>query len=448
MRCAALLAVVLAGAACGDNARQEPVLTARSGSRLALQWYGYADGTRQPEANELYDTLLHTRCAVRPWEDGVVRCVPVADDAVFTDAACTTMIGRGLTIDEPTHFLVRALVDDEVRPVRLYQAGDEVDAVDQFFHQQGETCLGPFFNPPGITYHEVLGEIAAVDLVAIHDGELGDGRLALRVRETDDGVWLPLGLRDRELDVACTAVPRPDGGATCEPAEAAPAEYFRDPACAEPVVVVSEEAPVPAIARLVEPAGCARYHAVGAELSTSLYRRDGETCRPATVAPPSRVFAVDAALELPALERTVETLGDRRLQRIIVDDGAVRVFDQRLFDTAMRADCRRHRFDDDVTRCIPATVATALRLFTPTCVVAVDVAELPVRACERPEFAATTAAAGLQLHAIGAPVVGPLHHWSGGQCRPYAVADGFELHALGPALDPTAFMAALYFGER
>src|SRR5207244_4464527 len=78
------LALVLC-AACGDDLRRDDVLAATSGSRLALQLYRYEDGTEQPDPIELYDKQEHTKCAPQTWHDGIVRCTPIADDAVFID---------------------------------------------------------------------------------------------------------------------------------------------------------------------------------------------------------------------------------------------------------------------------------------------------------------------------------------------------------------------------
>lgn len=442
------LAIVALCAACGDDRPPAPVLGAVSGSRLALQWYGFPDGVRQPEPDEFYDRALHARCSPRAWADGVVRCVPEADQAAYLDDACTQPVGRGVAIEEPTHFIGYDLVDDELRPARLYIAGDELDTVKRYYLRLGGECFGPYLDPDDVHYHGVLGELGGGDLMTLHERTEGDGRLALRLRESEDGMRVPLGLRDQALDADCAATLRDDGEVRCEPVDAAPALYFRDPACAEPVVAVSGNGEPPALARVSAPSGCADYRAVGEELATPLYRREGDTCTPVAIVPPPRVFALAAPVELMALQRTLEP-GGGRLQRVLLGDGELQVFDDVLHDTATRADCRRHDFDgEDGIRCVPAALANAFELYTPTCAVAVDVALLPQRSCRRPAFAAASTAAGLELHAIGDRAAEPLHTWNFGPCRPYVAAPGNTVHLLGPAIDPTAFAGALYYGER
>lgn len=445
MRWLAALAIC---AACGDDRPPAPVHGAVSGARLALQWYGFPDGVRQPEPDEFYDRVLHARCAPRAWVDGVVRCVPDADQAAYLDDACTQPVGRGVSIEEPTHFIGHDLVDGQLWPARLYIAGDELDTVKRYYLRLGSDCQGPYFDPEDVQYFGVLGELGGGDLVALRERTEGDGRLALQVRESDDGMRVPLGLRDQALDADCAAVVRDDGEVRCEPIDATPATYFRDPACAEPVVAVGGGDEPPALAQVTEPSGCAAYREVGDELAPALYRREGDACTPVAIVPPPRVFALGAPVAPLPLERTLEP-GGGRLQRVVLGDGEMQVYDDVLYDHATRADCRRHRFEgEDGVRCIPAALAAAFLLYTPTCAVAVDVTLVPQRSCRRPAFAAATTAAGLELHAIGDRAGEPLHVWNFGPCRPYVATPGTTVHLLGPAIDPTAFAGALYYGER
>ncbi len=206
--------------------------------------------------------------------------------------------------------------------------------------------------------------------------------------------------------------------------------------------------PVPAVARVVEASGCARYHAVGAEIEPPLYRRDGEACGQTSLDPPQRLLAVGAPIDLAPLQRTVEDVPDRRLQRIVLSDDQLRFADDRLFDEATRTECVRAAFGD-VTRCIPASVATASALFAPGCAVEVRVAETPQRSCERIAFATAVTDEGMEIRAIGDRLPGPLYHVGGtGQCQPYASSPGNVLRALGPPIAPEAFVSAVSYGER
>lgn len=445
-------------AACGDDARHEDdLLTATSGARLALQKLRYDDGTEQATADEFYDTELHARCAPRPWLDDAVRCVPVVDDAVYTDAACTTLVGRARTPGEPVLFLAHATAGEDVRPARLVRAADPIDPVAQYFELRDGACTGPFPSPEEpIRYFAVGDELDGASLVPIRDVEIGDGRLGVQIRESDDGARVPSGLRDRELGVACSPARGGDGGVRCAPAGAASASHFRDPACREPVVAVATDAPVPAIAAVAEPSGCTGYRAVAGELpSTAIYRRDGAACVPAPAPAGARLFATGAAIELAPLEREVEDAPERRLQRIILTTGlatglapgGLRFLDDRLLDTATRADCRRQQIGE-VPRCIPEAVAPARTLFAAGCTVEIHVAEVPQPTCEPVAFATATTDAGLEIRALGDRSQGPLFRPENGLCLPYPSAAEASLRALGPPIDPAAFVGAVYYGAR
>jgi hypothetical protein len=409
--------------------------------------YRYDDGTEQPEPNEFYDAEEHTSCRPLRWTDGVVRCIPVADAAMYVDQTCTDLVGRGTTITHPTHFIGFDRNRGRLAPARIYRAGAETAEVTQFYEKQDGVCNGAITDP-AIKYYAIGRELDASELVAIRDTELGEGAVGLRIRETDDGLVDAFGLHDRDLDVECAPERNPGSAAHCEPIGAAPASVFRDSSCDEPAILVDVRNLVPAIAAVADSAGCTSYHRVGGEVSDALYRRDGVTCVATVRSPTQRVFAVDAPIELPLLGRTLEEVPGRRLQRMILSEGDLRFADDLLFDTAIRAECQR-RVVDGVTRCIPAAIATATTLFTAGCVIEVRVAELPQRTCERPAFALATADDGMiDIHAIGDPVSGTLFESVDGGCQPYIGAPGAVLRALGPQLDPRTFVGAQYFGER
>lgn len=446
----ALLALTCAaGAACGDSIPHVPPLDAVSGDRLKLQRLRYDDGAEQVDPSGFYDTALHTRCAAGRWTDGALRCLPVADDAVYTDADCTTEVGLtpATELADPTVFIGHDWVDGVRIATRLHRAGDDRAAITEYWERRDGACTGPWPAPEGATTYELAGAITAAELVAFHDGEAGDGRLGLRLRQTDDGLRLAIELRDRELDVACTPTLRSDGVA-CEPSTVAAATYFDDPGCEQPRVVTAEPAPRPAIARVVDDAGCATYFRIGPEVSPPSYRREAAACVRATVPSGARSFELGAAVELALLGRTVEDAGGRRLQRVILDDAGLRFVGDRLVDTATRAECLPRLIGDEL-RCVPAATVAALTLYARGCVAPLRVAAVPTRVCgERPAFAIAVTADGTAIHAIGDRVDGPLFAFDGVACAPYVAPPDTAVHALGPALAPETFTRAVAFGAR
>ena len=439
-----VIAVACAGAvACGDNLqRSDDLFTPVSGARLALQRYRYDDGTELAVAGEFYDTLVHARCTPRAWIDGAVRCVPVGDDAEYTDPGCTALVGLGRTVATPTHFLVYAAPPAGGAVARVFRAGAAAPPITQYYALDGGACVGPIPVAPTLTRVFALAdEVDGAALVAFHDHELGEARLGLVVRDTDDGLRVWSAMRDRELDVACTPAVQPDASVACAPGAAAAASYYGDAACRDPVVAAAGST----VASLVEPSGCTTYHAVGAEVRPPVYRRDGGACAPVDVPADTRLSAVDRAIELPVLGRSLELAAGRRLQRIVLDLGGLRVLDDRLFDTAIGADCTPRSMRGSF-RCIPANVTTTTSVFAAGCTTPILVAEVASPACERPAYAIV--ARPFQIRAIGEVVPDVVFRLDGDTCVPYSGSPGTELRALGPPIDPTMFVSGIYFGER
>src|SRR5262249_51253520 len=123
----------------------------------------------------------------------------------------------------------------------------------------------------------------------------------------------------------------------------------------------------------------------------------------------------------------------------------LRMFDDRLFDTVLGADCRPRSIRGAI-RCLPVAITTATLVFTAGCTSPVLVAEVPQHACEPPTYA--TSNRPFQVRPVGDLAPGPLFRLDGMTCTPYAGAPGNELRALGAPIDPTAFLGAIYYGER
>lgn len=443
----AWVAVMVAAIACGDGGPAPEEVVATSGSRLALSWYRFADGTEQPEPSLLYDRALHTACAPTPWIDGVVRCVPIAAAAEFVDAACSTRLGVVTADAEPTHFLAYERIDDEAQPRAVLVAGAEVTPPTTMFRRIDGACVGPLGVDRAARYYEVGAELAADALLPVREETRDGGRLALVEQVADDGLRAPIGLRDVALEVACEPTPGAEDRVVCAPVDAVTAAHSSDPTCASPAVVVDDEV-VPRHARLVGADGCDEFFAVAAPLATPMYQRVGDACRAVALAPGARAFSVGAPIDLPTLTREVAAAPGRRLRPIVLGTDEHRLFDLRLHDSAIAGDCVRQAFADGVTRCIPADVAPMQWRFTATCVVAVAVAEVPARSCRRPAFAVGTTERGLEVRAIGDAVTEPLYRWVDDQCRADVATPGRVVHRLGPPIDPEAFSPAILYGAR
>jgi len=440
--------------ACGDNRPEIEVFEPTNGTRLMIEQYQFDDGTRLVQPTAFYDRRLHARCTPQEWIDGVVRCVPDAEEAFYRDDTCETLFGRA-TKKFPTHFIAQDLRPDDTErwPARVFAVGAKDDPIAQYFRREGTgedgmpICTGPFPSPideEGTQYYELAGEVGGEDLVPITETEIGDGRLGLTVRRSDDGAIVPLGFRDRELDIACAPVSRGDRGA-CQPIGAPLAELFADNSCTTPAYLAADTEP-PAVASTRLPDGCLAYHAVQTEPVVRAYRDTGTGC--AAVPTPLRVLPLGPAIELAAVERTVDAKPKHRVQRILASEGDLHVYAERLYDTATRAECVLQQMGTTL-RCVPTELAPIVRVFGPGCTIERRLAAVPLRACEPFAFAVNPTGETLELHAIGGPFDGVAYMFGPfGNCVPYTPASDRVLYDVGPLLPDDTFVGAVPFGAR
>lgn len=448
--------VLLALGGCGDNRPEIEVFEPTNGTRLAIEQYQFDDGTRLVQPTAFYDRRIHARCTPQEWIDGVIRCVPDAEEAFYRDDTCETLFGRA-TMKFPTHFIARDTKDGRPRQLaRVFAVGAKSDPIAEYYTRDGvddegtPICVGPQTfpqpEPEGTQYYEIAGEVGGEDLVAISETEIGEGRLGLVVRTSDDGALVPLGFRDRDLDIACAPIPHGDGGA-CEPIDAIASAFFTDNTCTQPAILADAEADPPTVASTRGPGGCRAYHAVMTEPAPRAYRDSGSGCVSVS-APSLRVLPLGPPVELAQVVRTVDDAPKRRIQRILASEGDLHVYATRMFDTATGAECELRKLGDTL-RCVPTELASIVRVFLPGCTVERRLAEVPLETCEPVAFAMHDTGETLELHALGdlfdqtAYTLGPF-----GACMPYTPTPGTSLHVVGPLLPDDTFIGAVPFGAR
>lgn len=445
-------ALALTAAGCGDGVVTAPEQEPTSGSRLVLMWLGYDDGARQLHRDEVFDLVEGAPCRPLRWPDGAVRCTPVADDAVYVDAGCTRAVGRTRSHLAPTHFIGRDRVAGVLTPTRLYRAGPVIDPVTTIYERRDDVCVGPFTAAGGLTHHAVGAQIDVTTLAPIDerddDGDGGGDRLAVHTWRSPDGLSLSAAVLDRALGAACDPTVEPDGRVRCHPRGATVTNKFADPACSEPVVVATAPPALP-VALVTDADGCPRHYRVGGERPGPVFVLNNGNCFAHTPEQGQRIYEVVELEALAELDRAVEQEPWRRLQRIILTAGAVRIADDRMHDTATGADCRPVDVDGAL-RCMPEVIATATTtLFgSSSCALPAPVALLPQPTCRPARFARDPEGAAGALQLVGDPRPTAPYQFVFGQCGPYIPLAGEVVHDLGPLLAPTLFVRAVLFGDR
>lgn len=442
MRFTALLVMCVA---CGDNVPREVPFDSSSGTRLRVERYMFDDGTTLSAATGFFDGDLHVRCTPQTWLDGKTRCVPDAEDAIFTDSMCTTAIGRGQMIKKPKYFIGHDIVDGASLASHLYKAGDPVAAPGQYYQRIGDQCAGPFFTPFEDVYYALTGEYGPP--IEITDSITGDGRLQLRVRSSSDGAITPLAFYDRDLATDCEASERAGSSAVCEPVGAPIASLFADAQCTLAAVAITTDtsSPQPLVARLDHDNDCPTFHELGGDV-TAIYRLDRGACVPSARDPRLRYVLLAAEASLIAVDR-VEQRTPHRLHRIVVSTPELTAYADRLVDTGVHEECARVKLGD-LERCIPTSTLGALDVYAQGCTQRLPVTQVPIRNCHTPQFALSFTDP-LTISAIGDVTTQTVYRYgSTGLCQPYTPPDGQQLRTLGPPLPEDTFLAARPYGVR
>jgi hypothetical protein len=441
--------------ACGDNIARDASFEPTSGTRLKLEGYAYLDGSRQWATGRYYDADLHARCTPQRWADDVLRCVPQADEAVFLDELCEMPIGRTFAPDDdedppPAFFIARTVVAGVSLPARLFRARQPTDPPAMYFLPDAGGCAGPFATPAAARHFLVGSEANAV---ALESAEHGEGRLALRMHVTADGLRAPLALHDRELAIDCRPA-APGDEVPCEPIDAPVAAHFLDPTCTTSAVAVPADTAIAAVARLDdEVSGCPAFHVTGLEHAGDIFVRDRGFCIRVPRATNRRYLAVAEPAQVATVSLDIDRLDDRRLQRMWLSTDGLFALHDRMFDTATRAVCV-DRTSAGLTRCLPPSTLFGPRLYRLDCAVPVRASPVPQRACVHAGFATRPTRAPDEVpeavHAIQVPYVGEaLYHVDPtGFCAPYVPEPGHVLHALGPSLPDDTFAVGVPFGAR
>jgi len=385
----------------------------RSGDRLRLIAYDFADGTRTYDQHVFHDRDLHEDCTVQVFSSGERYCLPMtaAGTIVFTTSDCTRALGA-INATEPPHFFIRPYsLHGTSLPSRLYRPGAQADSPGTVWRQQDEFCAGPFAPPADHTFFELGEEIRPDKLVRIREREtLTVGRLTFGIDTTDDGWHVPGAVVDMVAG-PCTLLPSANADtAPCLPS--ARATPFSDAQCTQPLA--SDEV---AAHRDVD-SGCWSLLEPGAPFTGQAYERIGETC--VAVGSSEPFFTPAAISEAARLLRRVDE-NNRRLAAINLGTNARDAF---LHDDTLVADCQIIQTAAGYT-CAPVSAVTALPFFDDSaCSVPIHVAFVPTGSCEPPSVFAD----GFR---IGDLRTAPIYEvTTGDRCAAFAPPARFAVHSL------------------
>ena len=446
-------ALVLLVVACGDNTLPKDAYQARSGERISLRVFTYADGAKQWDANTFFDRERMERCTVQRWSDGNTYCTPPAVPTVYSEPNCVDgELGRWLsTQPAPEHFFREiTLIDGEVIS-RVFRRIDEVAPPLKTYEIAGGRCVETL--SLGWTYYSLGTTLASTSFVRMkHVSAVGETRLGLDAYTTDDGLYVPIEtdvpmLRDRLLDNECKVLPQPNAATTtCEPAYAGEAEFSRDAGCATlDILALEATSQVPEVI-VVDEAGCRRYARHSAEIpAVPLFLPVGPSCVSVALPPDVHLFELGTPFEVPVLTRTHEEDPAHRLRRIFVSDGETTVRDSLLYDSELDVDCLRTEIGETI-RCLPAnTFATVLPYFSDdACTQPIELTLVETGACDATtKFAIDKRNAEPIVRAIGAKYEATIYEISTADtCLPYVPSSRQQAYLVGEVLPLDRFVDA------
>jgi hypothetical protein len=341
------LAIILGG--CADDPS-----TLTSGARLEVAWHEFDDGSRQLDTVEIFDAARGELCVAREWTDGASYCTPggrifASVTEVFTSASCDATAlrvadGRSLTY-VPTF---------EGGAIAALHRADAVTLERAWLRDEAGACAGPYATT-GSRFYVRGAAVTPAELTRIDTREVDTGgRVSLRVNASDDGLSVPVGMRDAALGFDCIVRQTSTGAATCLPPRQA-ALRFSDASCAKPVIgqhaSYTTVEPYVFAGAVCEPQG----FIVGVEIpAVPGYELVDGACV-ATAAPIGHRWFEAAPIELATMERRRVTSGGTRLDAIEIAAGDIVLDAGNRFDTRTGGECHlaSSASEPGVRRCLP-----------------------------------------------------------------------------------------------
>ncbi|MGE5184432.1 MAG: hypothetical protein ACM31C_20320 [Acidobacteriota bacterium] len=451
------------------DAGPDPNDGARSGTRLKITYWAFADGTRA--WNQFYDAQRRENCYLSgPWTDGNYYCTPTQTSSIaWSDAGCTTKIA--MVYNDPTcpqpappYALDYTSTACTFSYSHLYNRGSQL-GISQYYYQNSDgTCGGPY-SAPSYSFYALGPEVVpAASLVKLTIGSpTTSGTLGERFVTSADGLSFPWTTHDALLGADCYAAAYDASGtsAVCLP-DAGYAGYNHDSACTVPELSVSKTCTAPHYAEYFPQTACPsdppKYFTVGSQVASSpLYYASGTQCTATTADTSSNYFTTAQTIQLSSLARAPDALVGHRIQLIhdTTPEG-LRLRDYALYDSQLGGECYVIATPDGSSRCLTfgASISSGTFFKDAGCTQGIDLASVYIgpSACTAPpapkyanKFVTPPPGSctySYEIHTVTGAYTAPVYV-NNGSCVGYSQsANEVKLYSVGPAMDPSAFSLA------
>jgi hypothetical protein len=437
---------------------------ARSGTRLKLTWFEFADGARQWDG--FYDAERKETCYIyRDWIDGKSYCAPdYSGSIVYTSSTCTAKATEiykdpSCALAQLPYTMEWDYTPCDSRPAHLYLRGTKLSLAQYYYKTSDGRCGGPYTTTTSYDYYAVGAEVAPSELVEVTIGSpVGPGRLGTRFYQSSDGMRLQATVHDSELGADCYPQVYATGATTgsCAP-NARYAAYDQDAACTQHKIAINKQCELPKYTVYYPPEACPAdppsYYTLGTPVSGSpLYYYDGASCVASTPSTANNYYRVGTELAVAPVDRVVAAAASRLQLVHYTNSEGMSYRSYNLYDSQKGADCYPTKLPDGTIRCVPygGYVRTLYR--ESTCTQTIDLVEVDsgpasCGAPTVPKFArkyVTPAPGscnyGTQVFDVGAPYSGTVYE-DFGTCQVYSPATA-KLYSLGAPVPVTDFVTA------
>lgn len=419
--------VVMLGACGGGGGDPDE---AASGSRLKLQWHDFGGGARTPTGVLVDKQLDDALCFLTTWDDSRTYCTPQAQAVVFLDDQCSKPAIRELDHACQAAPRYAAIYREEacgVQVARLFEVGALMTGV-QIFEGGPGNCF-----QRDVADVRVAGPEVPRNALAELTTQLAPapGRIARAFAVSADGLRLPLGLYDTELDEPCRLRTLGDEAAVCLPFALGSVTAFTDAACSTPLASSDTSCTTAHYAARDDDVVCRedvpRLYAYGAQLASDqpIYRQRGSCGSESQVGDSYFELGAEVAPAMLTLHRE----GSGSVQRVVASDSASQ-FDTKLHDALHDFDCVIFDLSDGAFHCLSSdnvgvldansdaacsrVLHVATRRRADASCAAVPAPKLAVRFSRTDACGASTP----DVYEVGEPYDGPIYVGFQGSCTP------------------------------
>ncbi len=439
---------------------------ARSGSRLKITYWAFADGTRA--WNGFYDAQRKENCYLDgPWADGNTYCTPSASGSiVWSNSTCTNKMMM-YYVDPtcptpPTPYILDYNFGCTFQYSHLYMRGAQLATTQYYYQNPDGSCGGPY-TASGYTFYALGTEVVpASALVQVTPGApMGTGTITERFLTSSDGLQFPWSAHDATLGTDCYPSAYSSTAATCIP-NASYAYDFHDSVCSVPESPVGKTCGTPQYLGYSSISQCPtdppKYYTTGSPIvnGTNMYFQDysnGGACTATTSDTTQNYYGLGQLLSLAVFTRAPDTLTGHRIQLIheTAPDG-VTMRDYTLYDQQLNAECYPIAMPDGTTRCLTFGASIATYYKDSGCTQAIDLASVssgpascgtPVVPTYGSKYIAPPAGScgyTYEIHTLGSAYSGALYT-NNGTCVAFTPFQQ-KMYNIGAVVDLTTFASA------